>query len=175
MASTKILEGLREWQGKALKEWEKSGCRGIVQVATAGGKTRFALACIATWQLKRNDKCLVIVPTLALQDQWVLAIADDLGIDREQISVWGEDNDLSRQFHVMVVNTARKKSALVAEEADRLFLIADECHRYGSPKNGEALQVETAASLGLSATAERQYDDGLQEILVPCLGEIIYG
>jgi superfamily II DNA or RNA helicase len=36
------------------------------------------------------------------------------------------------------------------------------------------LNIKTIASLGLSATPERPYDNGLLEVLVPLLGEVIY-
>ena len=37
---------LRDWQSIALSRWSKNGFHGIAEVATAGGKTRFALECI---------------------------------------------------------------------------------------------------------------------------------
>jgi superfamily II DNA or RNA helicase len=54
------------------------------------------------------------------------------------------------------------------------MLIVDECHRLGSPENAKALLGEYAATLGLSATPERQYDDGFTEYITPALGPIIY-
>ena len=74
----------------------------------------------------------------------------------------------------MVVNTARTKAKNVADSTENLLLIADECHRYASPENANALTIKTSATLGLTATAERDYDDGLVEILIPSLGEMIY-
>jgi superfamily II DNA or RNA helicase len=53
------------------------------------------------------------------------------------------------------------------------MLVVDECHRAASPANSRAL-VPCAASLGLSATPERQYDDGFERHLVPALGPLIY-
>jgi len=38
---------LRAWQEQALPKWIAEGHRGIVEVVTGGGKTVFALACIA--------------------------------------------------------------------------------------------------------------------------------
>jgi len=55
-----------------------------------------------------------------------------------------------------------------------LLLIADECHRYASEENARALNVKSSASLGLTATAEREFDDGLERVLIPNLGPIIY-
>jgi superfamily II DNA or RNA helicase len=74
----------------------------------------------------------------------------------------------------MVVNSARTKSRLVSESAERLLLIADECHRYGSPENAKAIAVPSAATLGLTATAQRDFDDGVEAVLIPALGEIFF-
>ena len=57
----------RGWQIKALSEWERSGCRGIVRVVTGGGKTIFALSCI---DFIKPVATLIIVPTEALLEQW---------------------------------------------------------------------------------------------------------
>lgn len=167
-------QNLRKWQQEALDLWVQRGRKGIVEVATGGGKTRFALACLSTWDMRPSDACIVIVPTLALQDQWVAVLTDEAKFSRASISVWGEDNDVERPIHVMVVNTARDKSAEIASVKDSVFLIADECHRYASPENARSLEIGAAMSLGLTATAEREFDDGLETVLEPNLGEVFY-
>lgn len=166
---------LREWQKIALNLWVENKFRGIVEVATAGGKTFFATEGIKRW-IKEipNGKILVIVPTTALQDQWYVTLIDELEIKPDQISTWPENTSLSSLIHIMVVNTARKKAKTVANSTDNLLLIADECHRYASPQNANALAIKTSATLGLTATAERDYDDGLDEVLIPNLGNMIY-
>ena len=73
----------------------------------------------------------------------------------------------------MVVNTARKHASALTN-APRVMLIADECHRIASQSNALALQGNYAATLGISATPERQYDNLFEEVLVPALGPIIY-
>jgi superfamily II DNA or RNA helicase len=172
MEKTRVL---RDWQIDALKKWEEHNFHGIVEVATAGGKTFYALECIKIW-LNRfpNSKVLIIVPTTALLDQWYLALTDDLHIQKEEISAWPEDKKLNARFQIMIVNTARTKAKLVAEKSDKLLVIADECHRYASKENSVALMIDKDAALGLTATAEREYDDGLKDVLIPNLGEIIY-
>ena len=172
MAKVRVL---REWQIDALKKWEDHSFQGIVEVATAGGKTFYALECIKMW-LKRSpeSKVLIIVPTTALLDQWYVALTDDLGVEKQDISAWPEQKVLSARFQIMVVNTARTKAKLIAQKSEKLLLIADECHRYASKENSTALVISKDASLGLTATAEREYDDGLRDVLIPNLGKIIY-
>lgn len=166
---------LRDWQRNALKLWIENEFRGIVEVATAGGKTFFALQCISEW-LKNNpkSKVLILVPTTALQDQWYISLTEDLSILENNICVWPEMQNSQVQFHIMVVNTARTKSKMIKKSGDKIFLIADECHRYASIENSGALEISSDATLGLTATAEREFDDGLSKVLIPNLGNIIY-
>ena len=56
----------------------------------------------------------------------------------------------------------------------RRSLVVDECHRAASPENLKALEGNHAATLGMSATPARDYDDGLEEVLIPRLGPIVY-
>ena len=72
-----------------------------------------------------------------------------------------------------MINSARK-AAKAYSAAYSTFLIVDECHRAGSPKNALALVGRHVATLGLSATPERQYDEGFEQYIVPALGPIIY-
>lgn len=166
---------LREWQKTALKLWLENNFRGIVEVATAGGKTFFALQCIKEW-LENNpeSKVLIIVPTTALQDQWHISLTEDLNILSDNICMWPEKYNSKSQFHIMVVNTARTKAKMIKSLGKVVFLIADECHRYASVENSAAMEIGADATLGLTATAEREFDDGLNEVLIPNLGKIIY-
>ena len=58
---------LRAWQKEALGLWKGAGNKGIVEVVTGAGKTIFALSCIREIGAETT---LVIVPTVALLDQW---------------------------------------------------------------------------------------------------------
>jgi superfamily II DNA or RNA helicase len=174
--SDEILNNLRLWQKDALTTWEDSKRRGIIEVVTGGGKTRFALAAATKWiQNQTGDwAVLIIVPTSALQDQWYVNLTNDLGIPKSSISVWPEIREPSRKFHLMVVNTARKGAERITASHSSTLLIADECHRYASLENSAAVEQSFSASLGLTATADREYDDGLERVLIPHVGPIIY-
>jgi len=54
------------------------------------------------------------------------------------------------------------------------MLIVDECHRAASEANSLALLGDPVATLGLSATPEREYDDFFETVLVPVLGDVIF-
>jgi superfamily II DNA or RNA helicase len=174
--SSSLDEGLRSWQTEALGIWERSGNRGIVEVVTGGGKTRFALAAARRWLTTAPEDAavVVIVPTTALQDQWYVNLTTDLQVDPSAICLWPERKDRDRRFHVMVVNTARSRIWEVGKRHRNILLIADECHRYASEENSKALEMPVAAAIGLTATADREFDDGLERVLIPNLGPIIY-
>lgn len=116
----------------------------------------------------------VIVPTRALLDQWFVGLQEDLGFSEDQISLWsGRPAPRPALVNIMIVNTARWAAERVASEHPTM-LIADECHRYGSPYNALALKGDYVASLGISATPEREYDDSFETAISPHLGPIIY-
>jgi superfamily II DNA or RNA helicase len=54
------------------------------------------------------------------------------------------------------------------------MLVVDECHRAGSPQNALALRGNYRAALGLSATPERDYDEGFTQFVQPAVGEVIF-
>jgi superfamily II DNA or RNA helicase len=175
--SVSAIDGLllRDWQKIAINNWLDNSCRGIAEVATAGGKTRFALECAKLFILKNpRGKVVVYVPTTALQDQWAVTISETFKIPLGEISTWSDSIKMESTFQVIVINTAREKVEELNKQNWDLILIADECHRYASEENSKALSLQSKASIGISATAEREYDDGLKEILIPSLGPIIF-
>lgn len=174
--SSDITTNLRSWQVEALQKWESQNQRGMIEVVTGGGKTRFALAAASKWSRSQgNDWCvLVLVPTTALQDQWYVNLVSDLKVSPSEISIWPEQRDVNRKFHLMVINTARRNAATVVRSHKHTLVVADECHRYASEENSTALQQSYSAALGLTATADREFDDGLERVLIPNLGPVIY-
>lgn len=161
----------RGWQVDALVSWERANHRGIVSAVTGGGKTVFALSCI---DRIRPLASLIIVPTTALLEQWWEEAASYFDLELDEINIITASLRFRLgSINIAVLNTAAKLPEHMQEQ-HRCFLIVDECHKAASEHFRSALQVPTSASLGLSATPERQYDDGLEEVLVPALGDIIY-
>lgn len=160
----------RGWQLQALAAWELANHRGIVSVVTGGGKTVFALSCI---DRIKPLATLIVVPTAALLEQWWEEAASYFDVELDEINiVTGSLRFRLGTINIAVLNTAAKLAAKVEEH--ECFLIVDECHKAASGHFRAALQIPTIATLGLSATPERPYDDGLQEVLVPALGPIIF-
>lgn len=177
MLTADILRELepREWQRKALEAWRIQH-RGIVRVVTGGGKTVFAMMCIGEF-LSNPEHCrvVIIVPTTALLDQWFVGLVEDMGLDPSDIGTYSgqEKTPTPKLVNLLVINTAREL-AITLSQGYRSFLIVDECHRAGSPVNARALAGQYAATLGLSATPDRQYDLGFQEYIAPVLGEVVF-
>jgi superfamily II DNA or RNA helicase len=165
----------REWQNVALERW-KPAQAGIVQVVTGGGKTVFAHLCLLEFfRHEEPGQALIVVPTISLLDQWYISLQDELNVSPGQIGLLsGQETPTGEEpIIVAVINTARSFSSTFAQNK-RAFLIVDECHRAGSPANAKAMEGAFAATLGLSATPEREYDDAFKTLISPRLGPIIY-
>jgi superfamily II DNA or RNA helicase len=165
---------LRQWQIDAYNRWRENGRRGIVAVVTGAGKTIFALHCLRDY---RNTvpaaTALIVVPTEVLLDQWVEEATSFFGIPFGDIVVLNGKRKLSlSRIHVGVINTVAQMAARPPDFP--VFMIVDECHRAASPVFQQVFRIKSEASLGLSATPERPYDDGMEEILVPNIGKVIF-
>ncbi|MEX2283967.1 MAG: DEAD/DEAH box helicase [Gemmatimonadota bacterium] len=171
----KLQVNPREWQTTALSLWKRTN-RGIIEVVTGAGKTTFALLCIHDFFHANPDgRVLILVPTLVLTDQWYVALLEDLGCAPADIAIYSGDGKPStpHPINIVVLNTARDYAKKITEGAPT-FLVVDECHRSATPMNAKALLGEHTATLGLSATPDRDYDEGLSTYLLPVLGPIIY-
>jgi len=161
---------LRAWQEEAITKWIDAGHRGIVAVVTGGGKTVFALACV---ERLRPQTVLVVIPTVALLDQWWEEAASYFNVPLEDIHVVSGTRGMrTGTINLAVLNTAAELPT--RGRAHKCMLIVDECHKAASPLYKNVLNITTVASLGLSATPERPYDSGLENVLVPALGPVIY-
>lgn len=165
----------RRWQQIALNIWKKS-CRGIISVVTGGGKTIFAFMCMTEYLKAYPAKnVIIVVPTITLLDQWFISLQDEFGVSQNDIALFSGENKTKffKKVNIVVVNTARHILPAIKNKSD-YFLIVDECHRVGSPLNGSAIIGNYSATLGLSATPERDYDDGFHQYMLPSLGNIVY-
>jgi superfamily II DNA or RNA helicase len=166
---------LRKWQETALDVWRQAD-RGVIAVVTGGGKTWFALACVVDLLSRRPEaRIVIVVPTVALLDQWVVVLTDDLGVASDEVAIYGGGHRAKepKRFNIAVLNTARMVAPKIAAECPT-FLVVDECHRAASVHNAQSLRGSHIATLGLSATPERDFDDLFNEAVVPVLGPVIY-
>ena len=162
----------RDWQIRALDSWIESKESGIVEAVTGTGKTLVGILAVAR-AIHYGEKVLVCVPTLVLLRQWVNKIRDYLP-DVSVGELHGGCKD-SIDDHDVIVATAQ--SALnyvtVAQDASTT-LIADEVHGFGAPARQAILDPDFPSRLGLTATLERDNDEGVEEFLIPYFGSSVF-
>ena len=163
---------LREWQAKAFPLWW-SKKRGIVKVVTGGGKTVFAIHCLTKYLEENKDHSIfIVVPSIALLDQWYEGLQKDF--NEKEISLNGGGEHLEKLSRINISTIDSVKNIIQQFDASKTLLIVDECHKIGTQKRGEVLSNSWHATLGLSATPERDYDDNFYIIIRKILGDIIF-
>jgi superfamily II DNA or RNA helicase len=156
---------LRDYQEAALGSW-KSARWGIIVIPSAGGKTLVGIKAIETV----NVPTLVVVPTLALIDNWIEKFRKYCAADVDV----GEFTGDRKRLRGVTVSTY--DSAYI--NADTLgnrfgFLIADECHHLAAESYIHIAEFFASPyRMGLTATLYRP--DGLHERLTGVFGGKVY-
>jgi superfamily II DNA or RNA helicase len=160
---------LRPYQEAALAAWRHGGRRGLVVLPTGSGKTRVAIAAIAS----TRTPALCLVPTRALLAQWVAALAEHGG---NHIGCFG---DGERQLASITVATFASAYRNMARLGDHFgLIIVDEVHHFGGGLYDDALEMSIAPlRLGLTATppSPGPRRDRLVHLLGPPLFELGLG
>ena len=179
-------------QGEAVKAWETSERRGILEMATGSGKTITSMICAARLQ-DEVGRLLVVVsaPYRPLLAQWFEEIR---GFNVRPINLTEAGGPAARnreirqagrrlrighsRTEVLVVSndtlcTEPFIKALTQVKAHKL-LIADECHNLGAATFTANPPDIFEYRLGLSATPVRQYDEEGTEALIEYFGEICF-
>jgi len=111
------------------------------------------------------------VPTVALLDQWWVEAASFFNLGLDDINIVRSHRAVrAGTINIAVLNTAAK----IQPGGRPVLLVVDECHKAASPQFRSVLNLSISGTLGLSATPERPYDSGLDDILVPALGSILF-
>ena len=152
---------LRDYQKKAVERW-MIGKRGVIVLPTGAGKTHVALEIIK----RLSVSTLVIVPTLALVEQW-----------KERLSIFGEVGEFSgRRKELKPVTVTTYDSAYINAEqlGDKfLLLVFDEVHHLPAESYRQIAEMSIAPyRLGLTAIPERE--DGLHRLLPELVGGIVF-
>ena len=184
-------DGAYSHQGEAVKSWIQTG-RGILSIATGGGKTLTSL--VAASLASNEEEALLIiiaVPTKALLDQW----AQD--VEAFSVSPYNSNGKTARETkralksalrnlrlkgsknEVLIITHDALKSELseiLHSESQRtpMMLIGDEVHNLGSKGFMRSAKDSFKYRLGLSATAERQFDEDGSRFLTEYFGPIVY-
>jgi len=138
---------LYPYQREAFRRWMDNGGRGIICIATAGGKTFIGLKAVE--ELKQST--IILAPTLALVDQWVERLREALGVEAGVLG--------GGKHEIKWVTVSTYDSAYIhAEELGDKFalLIADEVHHLFAPGYSQAAEMLAAPfRMGLTSTLHR--------------------
>ena len=161
---------MRGWQEKGFQIWLDNKLNGIFSVVTGGGKTIFGIYCLGyLFENDLIDSAIIVVPTKTLQDQWASNILQNTNCSRDEISF-----NRKKLNKINILTNLSTQKIPFKTLKNRYSLILDECHRYGTEKNLSFLRENFVSKIGLTATLERKYDDGVERFLYPNVGEVIY-
>ncbi len=173
-----------EYQEDAYKAWVKNGKQGIFAMATGTGKTITSLNCVLhEYHDSGKYQVLVLVPTIALVDQWKdevesFGFTDIIEVSsanpqwrpkltqlKNNIRLYKKDCSF---FIVSTYDSYCNKDfqQLVNQLPEDLIVIADEAHNIGSPTVRAAFKtIRATRRIALSATPSRIYDaEGTAEL-----------
>ncbi|GES87484.1 DEAD/DEAH box helicase [Rhizophagus clarus] len=134
------------------------------------GKTRLGCAIVAyiRWP------ALVIIPTLAIAEQWIEEFSSYLPSLNTTIFHNADENEVTAETHdvvIVIINTFRRKTPIFVKGFG--ILILDEAHEYYSEYNSRALWLaQTPVVLGLSATPNER-PDGMDQYVSLHVGPVI--
>lgn len=170
LGEPKILVDLWDHQNEALQFWIESGGKGIVEMATATGKTMVGLAAIQSlYEKHKKLNVLVLAHSKAILRQWRKEAISKLGLianpnDDYNKSI-GYGNKLRIEFNTM--QTVYKNP----EWYETDYLIVDEVHHGAGREFRNALNVPCKWKMGLSATIE---GGERESVLDQYIGKTVY-
>lgn len=186
---------LRNYQAEAVDAWATRGCRGILEMPTATGKTFTAMGCINRMQYKTGRLfTVIVVPYTHLAQQWIDKVREwngKVGPDERispntlitsgsgwQAALGRAVNDFNRTkfdgSHIIddyiVCTTYDTLSASqfierICRVEGKMLLVADEAHHAGAKTARNGLLGEYSGRLALTATPERYFDEEGSDII----------
>lgn len=184
--------GPRDYQKQAFENWKSNNQKGLFAMATGTGKTITSLNCLLEiYNRKGYYKAIILVPTVTLVEQWegechkfhfdnVIKVCSKYMSWRQSVANLrmlelssGTENKMS---YVIISTYASFVRSNVFMELngfppDKVLFIADEAHNIGAGLMMKRLpDIMYARRIGLSATPERQFDDGANETIMRFFG-----
>ena len=170
---------LYPWQEKALKAWEECGHVGVVEAVTGAGKTHVALSAMLD-HLENDWKVVVVVPSIALQEQWykkIDFIINETLSNNYKIRLMGGLNTtgliVDYEYDVLIAVAGSAYKYAMNNPNKKGLIICDECHRYGGKNWSRVLEPGFDRRLGLTATYDRE-DRGIDDYLNPYFKKVCY-
>ena len=152
---------LRKWQKEAYEAWNQNNLTGIFLSCTGAGKSLAAMYCMQ----KRNVSTIIVVPTIALMNQWREEIKKHMGATTGAI---GDGRYEIEKITVAVVNSVREMDLNGFD-----MIILDEVTRYGSDENLKPI-LNNKFKYKLGITAHLKRSDGGDKLLEELIGPIVY-
>jgi superfamily II DNA or RNA helicase len=173
----KYPDGARRYQVEAYEKWLQNGKQGIFAMATGTGKTITSLNCaLQEYQQDGLYQLLILVPTIALVEQWIEEIAQfDF---KNLITVFSENPQWRQQIAKLEDKVSRGKKVnfviistyqsfinkdfqqILPHLPENMILIADEAHNIGSELVRAVFRkLHINRRIALSATPNRIYDE----------------
>lgn len=182
---------LRDYQNIAIQNLKENSWEGIFEMATGTGKTFTSIFATIEYKKHNGRICRVIlVPFIHLIDQWKEE-CQKIGI--ENIIECSSDNnrwefDLNKKIMNYNINFSDELTIITTYQTSQverfkvlikriernLFLIADECHYFGTKNIDTSIYIKADARLGLSATPARWWDDLGTERIYKFFNDIVY-
>lgn len=173
-----------DYQEEAYSAWVKNGRQGIFAMATGTGKTITSLNCVLHEYYNTGVyQVVVLVPTIALVDQWkdeiasfgfneILEVSSSNPQWRTKLTQLKNSIKFSKKnpnfFIVSTYDSYCNKDfqQLLAQLPSDMIIIADEAHNIGAASVRSAFRsIKATRRIALSATPSRIYDDeGTAEI-----------
>lgn len=141
-----------EHQYEAFAVWQSRGRRGIVEMATATGKTLVGILAIeALYRADHSATVRVLVHSRNILNQWRREVIEKLGLLEDEDAPYTQPIRIGRfSIHFNTVQSVSRSP----EKYPTDLLIADEVHHFASLGFRNALSVPKKQVLGLSAYIE---------------------
>ncbi len=185
-------DGPFEHQGRAVTAWQRSGYRGVLEMATGSGKTITSMIC-AHKLYERYSPLLIVIaaPYRPLIDQWCNEV-EEFGIAPKNLTLLSNAkaraNELQKLKRRLRTGLSDVEAVVVSHDtlcseefvgALRTFdcdllLVADEAHNLGRPQFIENPPEIFVHRLALSATPIRQYDQEGTDALIDFFGSVVF-
>ena len=182
---------LRDYQQEAIQHWLSSDGRGVLEMATATGKTITALATAVRVYEGLSGPLVVIIicPYIHLVDQWIrecrafglspLRCAGPSGtwMDFANSGVYRVNTGTRRLLSLVATNATFSGNvfqSVLRRLRSRTILIADEVHNLGAAKLSAHLPENITLRMGLSATPTRWLDASGTDRLLRYFGRVVF-
>ncbi|MHA1228078.1 MAG: DEAD/DEAH box helicase [Candidatus Hodarchaeales archaeon] len=184
---------LRSYQEQGMAKWEEHLFYGTIELPTGSGKTLLGIDAIN----KIRQRTLILVPNLALVEQWVNQIRRFLGIENERIGIFNGEKKVFKDRPIVIstyqllsqylqdyhsfqkeMSKESQRDKSLVEDTIGFFsnkfglVIADEAHHIQAETFRHiAVDLEIPRRMALSATIEKSVHSSL---VVATMGPIIY-